>query len=614
MSATHAGSKIIERLLRDPIFTQCHYPALARLLPAIEERVCPVDTALFQANTPAEGLFLVTSGTIRLQKEDGSTVLVEHDRCGEESATDFAGYFVTCLAITPVEALFIPRTALRALVAEQPQVQISCVGALMSRMSGQHLPTLAPKASTRKPDDHTSSQSVGWLLATLLPIGVLVAGEHWNLDRNISSFLAISAATVMMWMFTLVDDYIPGLFAIVAILMAGLVPPAVVLSGFTSNGFLMAMSILGLSTVIVSSGLGYRTLLLLLYHLPGSRFWNNFGLAMTGFFLTPMIPSINARLAMVTPFFEDMVQNLRFTPQGGAATQLAVSAFNGVSLMSALFVTSKSVNFALFSLLSPQAQDQFQGMGWLTAASVFALIMLLAHGVCASVLLRNQESPRLDKTRLESQLALLGPLKHREWAALLGIGVFILGMASSSLHRIQPTLLGMAIFYGLLLFGSLRKKELTEKVDWPFLLYLCELTGLVSVFNHLGLDQHLASALPTLGVTMRDDFGLFVLLLFLLVSLVRLVIPISITIIVLITLFIPLAGVYGVNPWIVGFIILIFGEIWFMPYQCSYYQKFQEVNTLYRESTFLAFNAWMNLFRLLAIYASFPYWKMLGLL
>lgn len=614
MTASLSELNVVERLLSDSLFAPCNYTALARLLPAIERHDYPEGAILFRAHDPAEGMHVVISGQLRLLREDGTPIPLEEPRCGEEAATDFADYFVTAEAATTLETWFIPRAALRRLETTQPTFQGSCVALLMSRMSGQKMPALTSPRTPHKEHGAGATGLIGWSLAILLPLGMLMAGDHWGLERHITLFLVISAATIVLWVFSLVDDYIPGLFALVAILMAGLVPPSVVLSGFASNGFLMALSILGLSTVIVSSGLGYRTMLLLLYRLPNSRFWNGFGIIVTGFFLTPMIPSINARLAMVTPFFEDMVQSLRVAPRGRAATQLAISAFHGVTLLSALFVTSKSVNFAMFSLLPTQAQDQFQGLGWLMAAGAFALVVLLAFGVSASLMLRSPEIHTLDKSRLKSQLDLLGNLKHREWAALMGIAVFILGMVSSSWHRIQPTLLGMSIFYGLLLFGSLRRRELTEKVDWPFLLYLSELTGLVGVFNHLGLDQHLATALPALGITMRDSFGLFVLLLFLLVSLIRLVVPISITIIILVTLFIPLAGVYGVNPWIVGFIILVFGEIWFLPYQCSYYQKFQSVLGLYQESTFLYFNAWMNLCRLLAVYASFPLWKALGLL
>ncbi|MBF0414261.1 MAG: anion permease [Magnetococcales bacterium] len=616
MAETPAESTIVEQLLRDPLFARCRYPTLSRLLPVIEHRQYPAGTTIFRVNAPADGFYVLISGSVRLLKSDGTSSLISDTCFGEESATDFEGYFVDAVATTAVQALYIPRAPLQALMTGQDYFKVECIGRLMSRISGQHLPTRAVAARPKTKSEGVAGFT-GWLLAIVLPIIVWLMGIEYNLEQNIITSMMIFSSTVIMWMFSLVDDYIPGLFAIVAILMAGLVPPTVVLSGFASNSFLMAMSILGLSTIIASSGLGYRTSLLLLYYLPNSRFWNNFGIAMMGFFLTPMIPSINARLTMVSPIYEDLVKNLRFSPNGTAATQLAVSTFTGVSLMSAMFVTSKSVNFAMFSLLPTQAQDQFQGFKWFAATAVFTLILLIAFAILNAIMFRSQEKPYLDKKRLAAQLELLGNLKHREWAAFLGIAVFVLGMMTASLHRIQPAFLSMTIFFGLLLFGSLQKKEFTEKVDWPFLIYLSELTGMVSVFNYLGLDQRLASALPILGITMRDNFGLFVLVLFLLISLIRLVIPISITIVILITLFMPLADIYGVNSWVVGFIILVLGEIWFLPYQCSYYQRFQEINEttpIYRESRFLTHNALLNAFRLLAIYASFPYWKVLGLL
>ncbi|MBF0146152.1 MAG: anion permease [Magnetococcales bacterium] len=616
MAELPAGTTIVKQLLRDPLFARSRYPILSRLLPAIEHRHYPVDTTIFRANAPADGFYVLISGTVRLLKSDGTSSLVSDTCFGEESATDFEGYFVDAIATTEVQALYIPRAPLQSLMSGQEYFRVECISRLMSRISGQHLPVRTVATAPKTKSDGLAG-CIGWLLAIVLPIIVWFMGIEFQLEQNVVTSMMIFSSTVIMWMFSLVDDYIPGLFAIVAILMAGLVPPSIVLAGFASNSFLMAMSILGLSTTIASSGLGYRASLLLLYYLPNSRFWNNFGIAMTGFFLTPMIPSINARLAMVSPIYEDLVKSLRFAPNGHAATQLAVSTFTGASLMSAMFVTSKSVNFAMFSLLPTQAQDQFQGFKWFAAAGVFTLILLLAHMALTALMFRGREKPSLDKERLAAQLELLGTLKNREWAAFLGIAVFILGMMTASFHHIQPALLSMTIFFGLLLFGSLQKKEFTEKVDWPFLIYLSELTGLVSVFNYLGLDQRLATALPVLGITMRDNFDVFVIVSFLLISLIRLVIPISITIVILITLFMPLAEIYGVNSWVVGFIILVLGEIWFLPYQCSYYQRFQELNEtapLYRESTFLYHNALLNAFRLLAIYGSFPYWKMLGLL
>jgi hypothetical protein len=172
------------------------------------------------------------------------------------------------------------------------------------------------------------------------------------------------------------------------------------------------------------------------------------------------------------------------------------------------------------------------------------------------------------------------------------------------------------MLFGLLLCGTLDKKELKEKVDWTFLLYLSGITGIVAAFNHLGLDRMLGTYLGALGATMRGHFALFVLLLYALVNVIRLAAPINATSVILATILMPLAQVYGVNEWLVGFIILVFSDVWWFPYQCSYYLQMQKVNdgaAPYDERRFLWLNGFLNVARLLAVYASFPYWAMLGI-
>lgn len=607
---------IVDQLLRDPVLAKCNYAALSRLVSYIEERRYAAGETLYHVGEPANGLYLLSSGEVQLHTPDGESHALDCARVGEECATDAESYLADAIAITPVTALYIPRDNLLPLLAAQPTLKTEFMFAIISHMTGNRLQAREVAVPAKKKPGGFF-RLIGWLTTITLPLAVLLLGAQYNMDKDAAMFLAIFSATVTMWIFSLVDDYVPGLFAVMAILIAGLVPTPVVLAGFASSGFLMAMSILGLSTVIVSSGLSYRAMLLLLRHLPNSRFWHNVGLAITGFFLTPLIPSVNGRVSLVTPFYVDMVQNLHFTRQREGATQLAVSAFTGVSLFSAMFLSSKTVNFAVLSLLPAQVQDQFQGIKWLLMSGVAALVLLAAYAIGASMLFRSEEKPQLSKERLASQLELLGRMKHREWAALLGIAVFILGMATASLHRVSPPWLGLSILYGLLLFGSLSKKELKEKVDWPFLLYLSGLTGMVSAFSYLGLDHALAAALPGLGTYMRDSFSLFVLMLFGIIMIIRLAVPISATIVILATLFVPLAEIYGINPWVVGFIILMLGETWFLPYQCSYYLQLQSLNRanpLYREKSFLLYNGAMNFAKLAAIYASIPYWKAMGLL
>jgi di/tricarboxylate transporter len=255
-------------------------------------------------------------------------------------------------------------------------------------------------------------------------------------------------------------------------------------------------------------------------------------------------------------------------------------------------------------------------MAWLQAALVTAAVLLAAHVAAAWWGCRNAERPHLPAARIAQQCGLLGKLTGREWAALAGIAFMVTGIATNALHKVQAPWLGFAVLLGLLMCGTLDKKELKEKVDWTFLLYLSGITGIVAAFNHLGLDRALGAHLPALGASMRDHFGLFVLLLYALINVVRLAAPSNATTVILATILMPLAQVNGVNEWLVGFIILVFSEAWWLPYQCSYYLQLQELNRaagLYGEARFLALNALLNLARLPAVYAAFPWWTMLGI-
>lgn len=610
----HAETDAAARLLDDAVLGRASRPSLARLLAQAGRRRFGAGAPIYAAGDAADCFYLLLDGAVTLVSPLGRRRPVRAGRFGEEAASDARAYLTGAVAAADATVLCLPRAAMQALAEANPALRTDLLLSLASHLAGETLaraPLPAAAAGGRR-----RHAAPGWLLVIALPLLALAFGDGLGIGRGGVIFLAIFAATIAMWIFSLVDDYIPALFALLAILLTGLVPVPVILSGFASDGFMMALSTLALGAVVVSSGLGYRVMLLLLRRLPNRQRWHNAGLFATGLLLTPMIPTANGRIALLGPFYADMVDNLRLRRPGAAAGRLALSCFGGGTLFSAIFITSKSVNFAVFGLLSPQGQDHFQWMAWLQAALVTAAVLLAAQAAVIAAGWRNAETPHLPRARLDRQCALLGPLTGRERAALAGIAFMAAGIVTVSLHKVQAPWLGFAMLFGLLLCGTLDKQELKEKVDWTFLLYLSGITGIVAAFNHLGLDRALGARLPDLGMAMRDHFALFVLALYAVVNLIRLAAPSNATTVILATILMPLAQVNGVNEWLVGFIILVFSEIWWLPYQCSYYLPMQQANRaapLYDEYRFLLLNALLNLVRLLAVYASFPYWKMLGL-
>ena len=611
------SASVASHLVKDPILSKSLNESLARMLRNVHEMQYKAGEQIYSAESDATTLYLLKQGEVELVTPIGKRFTINDGRFGEEAATDVPHYLSDAVALTDASVLTIPRSSLVGLNLYNPSHKAEFYFSLLTNFGVKEIRRAGAKRQAQTSLRREVLDVVGWFTSLLLPLVVMLYGPELGLDRATTAFLSIFTATVIMWAFELVDEYIPGLFAVLTTLSLGIAPTRVVLAGFASDGFFMAMSVLGLGAVVVMSGLSFRFLLWLLRYLPNTNAGHNIGLLLTGFLLTPLVPSINGRTSLVTPFMIDMVETVKFEFGGKAATRMAIAAFTGVTLLSAAFMTSRSVNMVIFGLLGAQEQQQFQWIYWVVASAGTTLAMLVIYFVTAAWIFRSQEVPRLAKDQVEVQLQLLGKIKNREWAAICGILVFSIGVITTSIHNIQPPWLGMTILYGLLLLGFLRKNEFRQNIDWPSLVYLGSLVGIVGTFNYLGLDKWLGHHLAVLGNMLQSNFGLFVLVLSAVIFVIRLVMPNTATIAICATIFMPIAAQVGVNAWVVGFIILLLGDIWIFPYQCSHYTQFQELTrekAVYDEGAFLKYNLFMNFVRIGGIYASIPYWTALGIL
>lgn len=615
MDGDSFSSSVVEALLADEIFADAKYEKLARLVPHLSMVEFAPGEAIFRAGEAAQHLFLVIAGFVEIIRGDAPPVMAETRRIGDEAATDLREYISSAVALSAVQAVAIPRGALAEAIKQPPELKARFY------YSTIHGPDRAEGQSPAKAKDKRigALEVAGWALTTLVPAAILaLGGELLGLSGERLMFMAVLSAVICMWAFALIDDYIPVLFALLASVVLGLAPTSVVLGGFSSDGFLMAMSILGLGTVMSVSGLSYRLLLYALRAAPDRPFWHNIVLVIIGFVLTPTIPSANGRVGLMLPSLVELIEELKIKKGSIQATRLTLGMFTGVTLLSGVFLTSKSVNFVVFALLPPQGQDAFQWSSWAMAASVAGATMLAGYLLVDQVVARLGGRPAsLPRELLTTQIGLLGEIKQREWAAVLGVAILIVGVATTSLHRIAPPWLGLAVLYGLLVMGFLRKSEFREHIDWPFLVYLAGSAGIIATFNFLGLDRWVTGQIGWVGTYMREDFALFLAVLAVLTFVVRLMVPISATIVLFAAVLMPVAEANGVNPWIVGFAVLTLGEMWFLPYQCSYYGQLRAGTAkanLYDERQFLVINLAMNALRLAGLYASLPFWKMLGLL
>lgn len=609
------NTETITYLQQSKLFSFCSNTDLARIAPFISEvSICTGET-LFQTGDQAEALYLLMDGQVEIQS--GRRVLnqIGAGTLGEESVNRKGKYLTSAIALEDSKLLSIPQKQIMGLLKKYPKMKDKLYSSLVNHHAFIKIEDETVKE--KKKEDAESITVLGWCFAIILPAITYYYSDILSSDWKANIFLTVAIATVVMWIFRLVDEFIPSIMAVIVILILDIAPPDIVLSGFTSGSFFMALSIFGLSAILTTSGLTYRIVINLFRFLPLSQFWHSLAIFITGIFLTPLFPSANGRIGIATPILLDMVESLGYKKGGKAATRLAIATFAGFTMFSSIFLSSKSMHFIVFGILPMQVKERFDWGYWFYAASIAGVVLLIFYFILTQIMFQNSDKPRLSKNIIKAQYEVLGPLSAQEWAAIGGIALFALGIATASIHKIKLPWIGFAVLYIILVLGFHSKKDFKTHVDWTFLIYLGALIGVIRTMSYLGLDISLGQKFLWLGTYMKNNFYIFVPLLSLSTMLLRLFIPNTATVAILASVLFPIALLNGMNPWVIGFIILIISDSWIMPYQCSYYLLFDDLTAakkIFSRSMILKFNFISISFRIIAIYASIPFWKSVGIL
>lgn len=607
------AERVAEALAAAPELAGWPHQDLARLIPYIWERHFDDGEVLCQRGDEAAHAFCLLEGTVRYA---GAGRLVSSGFVGHEAALDVPTYLDDVVASGHVVALAVPRTVL-------DDFGLTLTGSTLYHSLLAHHTTAADTAAIPaedEPAEDTGShrtKAVGWLLTVLIAGFILAFGERYGLDWHQRDFLAALSVCLMMMSFNLTPQYAAALIAGLACLLLDVAPANVILSGFASDGFFMGLSIFGLGAVLTSSGLAERMVLNILKLSPRSQFWYNTNILLTGIVMTPCLPSANTRIALMTPLIMETSRALGFRDRSKEATRLMLSMFVGASLFAPIFLTAKSLNFVLYSQMPEQIREEFQWLKWTMSASLAGVVMLGLFLLAAAIVFRKSEKPRLSQPHLETQLRLLGPMRAGEWTALTIATTFILAIITYSVHKISPAWITLAVLCVFLVLGTINERHIRHNFQWDVLLLVGFFIGLEETLNYTGITAILTDRLSGVTAYMATNFSLFILLLGGLTAVLRLFLPITTAGVLIASVFLPLADINGVNPWVVGFVIIVLSETWILPAQSSYFLTMEEMSgerPVYDRALFLRMSALSMGIRLIALFASLPFFEYLGLL
>lgn len=460
-------------------------------------------------------------------------------------------------------------------------------------------------------------EAIGWLLAIIVPLAIYFFLPPITTIDTVDEpkiFLCVVSCASVMWAFSLLPELVPMFFIILTTALLSLVDPIIILSGFSSSTFVTLLGISALTVGIMQSGALKR---FILYFMQTSSFRRlNAVFFCSGLIISPLLPSIINRCQLLGSLLSDISNSIKIAPNTKPFLRLFTNGFFSTTLFASSFLTASLMNFIIFSVLPLQEQQAFQSAGWLVAAIVLTGFLFISYAVVFFCFFRSKEKVIINAQHVAENLNQMGRIKKSEKFTTVCLFALFIGMLTVDYHHIPQSWLCFSILFLLLVLNHVNLNDLQRNIDWSFILFLCSLVSLSQAFKDLKLDvwlyQGLIDHFPQMFI---NRWTLFSAMIGITLTL-RFFLPIGAAVALLIPSAISIAYQVGISAWPLCFTILFIADIWFFPYQCTFYRIYKDPfsQAFSSERKFLAINTIMNILKIAAILVSLPYWKYLSLI
>lgn len=463
-------------------------------------------------------------------------------------------------------------------------------------------------------------QVTGWLLAAVSPYVVFHVLQSSGLNYQCRMFLSIITSWSVISAFRLLPNHVTTMAAVLLLVGGGVVKTQVILSGFSSSSFVVAIALIGLSSVFVSSGVAYRALIWLFSKLKPSVWKDNFALFGSGVLLCMGFPSHMMRAGLVRSFLKDTLQIRQINVYSKQAQAFSFSAYCGVTVLAQSILSASMMHFVFLGLFWKQYADQFDWSGWLYAALVPMLIIFLGYVFLLRFSFNDSEEDLKnfkDEVRLENMHRELGKMSLSEVVSAGGMGFVILGLATSNWHNLPLDMICLTILLFLLIFQFVSDSKFRSVINWELLIFVCGLSGLGYTANDIGLIKWIGARAEWIPHYFHEHFILGMTFLILVSQISQFLFPRDVNINLLCVVLIPLFQSNGISPWVAVYTVATVGRMPFFRYQELEFHEF--VKNLYKDNPEIASRIWrarvlVGIFSLASIYVGIYYWRWIGVL
>lgn len=468
--------------------------------------------------------------------------------------------------------------------------------------------------------------AAGVVLGVVLAFALPAAG----LSAQAAQAMGILVWAIVWWVLRIFPEMVTAfIMAVLFIAVAG-IPTETVLASFTGETWWLLFAAFGLGVGMRESGLVTRIAHVVLSRFPATFKAQTVAIMASGTVIGPLIPSMSAKLAVLTPLSFGIGESLGYKPKSREMNGLFLAALTGVRTVGPLFISACVIGYALLAFYPEDVQAHFNMVNWFIAALPwFIFVTVVNFAVIVLMYGPKGERRRSDSASAETPEETssvsrahpaeendLGPMSTAEKKMLVIILATVALWVLEPLHGIPSVAVGLA---GVAAFLGLRVctlRAFRASLNWESLLFIGTAMGLATVFSYTGIDTWVVELVGPIMQHLAFSPFAFVAGIALATVALRFIIASEMAFINIFMAFMaPMAVSLGINPWVVGFAVYAMVNPWFMMYQNPIYMAaFYSVDgRMVNHGPMAAYCGIYLAICLAGLLLSIPYWMATGI-
>ena len=342
---------------------------------------------------------------------------------------------------------------------------------------------------------------------------------------------------------------------------------------FSGSTVGLVIMVFALSAGIGKSGLLNRIAIAILSVFPPTYTGAVVAMMCTGTVLSPLIPSVNAKVNILIPFATSTTEEMGIKPRSKGALGLFTACYLPAYLGGNAFLTGSVYVSVICGFITSYAAAlgvegaSFNFVSWLVAASVWFVVLLAGTFLFCAVLCRPAEKVEFSKTFFKDRLKEMGVMRRDEKIAGAILVIALLLWSTSSFHGMDTAMIGWAAICVMCATGLLAPSDFNTKIPWSLVVFIGSLLGMANYMSTLGWSDAIAGVLGPILAPLVASPWIFVPFICIFTYLLRfLIIEQNTALVVVMAIFGGLMHAAGMNLYVIIFTEFMSSMCWTVPY------------------------------------------------